>query len=109
MDMFHYISFKRCYNHWKGWEKICIIFIFSTAYLVTVKLPEIGEMRYIKGKLKKDFKKRFANVLRILMIFQGGVCAIPLHFIIQIWLTTRYAVGQGCGRGGVVVVEIVFG
>ena len=40
-------------------------------------------MRYIKGKLKKGFKKRFANVLRILMIFQGGVCAIPLHFIIQ--------------------------
>ena len=46
---------------------------------MTVKLPDIGEMRYIKGKLKKDFKKRFANVLRILMIFQGGVCAIPFH------------------------------
>ena len=41
---------------------------------MTVKLPDIGEMRYMKGKLKKYFKKRFANVLRILMIFQGGVC-----------------------------------
>ena len=55
---------------------MCIIFIFSSAYLVTVRVPHIGERN---RQASIEFKKRFANVLANLMIFQGGVCLISFH------------------------------